>query len=50
MISDLQEKDLVMVAGEQRMVQPALEKNVLAMATHFPLSVNLGNRGTADHA
>lgn len=50
MISDLQEKDLVMVAGEQRVVQPALEKNVLAMATHFPLSVNLGNRGTVDHA
>lgn len=48
-ISDLQEMDVVTVAGEQRMVQRALEKNVLAMATHFPLSLKLGNRGTADH-
>lgn len=42
MISDLQEKNLMMVAGEQRIVQHALEKNVLAMTTHFPLSVKLG--------
>lgn len=50
MISDLQEKNLMMVAGEQRTVQHTLEKNVLAMTTHFPLSVKLGNRGKANHA
>lgn len=50
MISDLQEKNLMMVAGEQRIVQHALEKNVLAMTTHFPLNVKLGNRGKANHA
>lgn len=43
-ISDEQEKSL-MVAGEQRIVQHALEKNMLAMTTHFPLNVKLGNRG-----
>lgn len=47
MISDLQETNLMM-AGEQRMVQQALEKNVLAMASHFPLSVKLANRGKAN--
>lgn len=50
MITDLQEKNLMMVAGEQRIVQQALEKNVLAMTTHFPLNVKLGNRGKANHA
>lgn len=50
MISDLQEKNLMMVAGEQRIVQHSLEKNVLAMTTHFPLNVKLGNRGKANHA
>lgn len=49
MISDLQEKNVMMVAGEQRIVQHALEKNVLAMTTHFPLSVKLGSRGKANH-
>ncbi|XP_003974568.1 AT-rich interactive domain-containing protein 3A [Takifugu rubripes] len=43
-ISDQQEKNLMMVAGEQRIVQHALEKNMLAMTTHFPLNVKLGNR------
>lgn len=49
-ISDQQEKNLMMVAGEQRIVQHALEKNMLAMTTHFPLNVKLGNRGKVNHA
>lgn len=48
-IRDLQEKNLMMLAGEQRIAQRALEKNVLAMTTHFPLSVTLANRGKANH-
>lgn len=49
-ISDQQEKNLMMVAGEQRVVQHTLEKNMLAMTTHFPLNVKLGNRGKVNHA
>lgn len=49
-ISDQQEKNLMVVAGEQRIVQHALEKNMLAMTTHFPLNVKLGNRGNVNHA
>lgn len=49
-ISDQQEKNLMMVAGEQRIVQHALEKNMLAMTTHFPLNVKLGNTGKVNHA
>lgn len=48
-IRDLHEKNLMMVAGEQRIVQHALEKNMLAMTTHFPLSVKLASRGKANH-
>lgn len=48
-ISDQQEKNLMMVAGEQRVVQHTLEKNMLAMTTHFPLNVKLGNRGKVNH-
>lgn len=39
--------ELTMVAGEPRTVQRALEKKVLAVTTHFPLSVKLGTTGKA---
>ncbi len=40
------EKKMMMVAEEQqRIVQHALQQNLLAMATQLPLNIKLNNRG-----